>query len=75
MHPTFHVSLLRLYSAGGSTLGPPDPIVTAGAEEEYKLESILRHHRWGQVMEYLVHWCSYNKVEDSWVSEKDIIHA
>ena len=43
MHLTFHVSLLQTYSAGGATLGPPDPIVTAGAEEEYEVESILRH--------------------------------
>ena len=55
MHPTFHISLLQLYSAGGATLGPPDPIVTAGEEEEYEVESILRHCRRGRVIEY---WCT-----------------
>ena len=56
-------------------MGPPDLIVTAGAEEEYEVESILRHRRWGQVIEYLLYWRSYNKAKDNWVSEKDFIHA
>ena len=69
------ISLLQLYLAGGATLGPPDPIVTAGEEEEYKVKSILRHRWWGQVMEYLVHYHGYDETEDSWVSEQDLIHA
>ena len=75
MHLTFHVFLLQLYSAGGATLGPPDPFVTSGAEEEYEVDSILRHHWWGQLIEYLVHWHGYDEAEDSWVSEKDLINA
>ena len=43
MHPNFYIFLLQLYSVGGATLGPHDPIVSAGEEEEYKVESILRH--------------------------------
>ena len=46
MHPTFYISLLQMYPVGGATLGPLDPIVTAGAEEEYGVESILRHRWW-----------------------------
>ena len=50
MHPmTFHVSLLQPYSGGGATLGPLDPIVTTGKEEEYKVENILRHCQWWRV--------------------------
>ena len=45
MHPTFHISLLQLYLAKGASLGPPDPIVTVGAEEKYEVESFLKH-RW-----------------------------
>ena len=75
MHPTFHVSLLQPYSAGGATLGPPDPIVTAGTKDEYEVESILRHCRRGQVTEYLVHWCGSNEAEDSKISERDLIYA
>ena len=56
-------------------MGPPDSIVTAGAEEEYELESILRHCWQGQVMEYLVHLHGFDEAEDSWVSEQDLIHA
>ena len=55
--------------------GATDPIVTASKEEEYEVESILKHCWWGQVMEYLVHWHGYNETEDSWVSEQDLIHA
>ena len=75
MHPTFHVSLLQLYSAEGDTLGPTDSIKTAGVEEEYEVESILSHSQQGQVTEYLVHWYVYNKADYSWVSEQDLIHA
>ena len=75
MHPIFHVSLLQPYSAGGATLGPPDPIVNAGAKEEYEVESILRHRQRGLVMECLVHWHGYDEAKDSWVSEQDLIHA
>ena len=56
-------------------MGPPDPFMTAGAEEEYEVESILRHQWQGRVMEYLVYWHSYNEAEDSWVLEQDLIHA
>ena len=28
--PMLYISLLQLYSEGGATLGPSDPIVTAG---------------------------------------------
>ena len=56
-------------------MGPSDSIVTAGEEEEYEVESILRHCQWGRVKEYLAHWCSYNETEDSWVSNQDLIHA
>ena len=56
-------------------MGPPDPTVTAGEEEEYEVESILRYHRRGQVTEYLVHWYGYNEAEDNWVQEQDLIHA
>ena len=74
MHLIFHVSLLLPY-AGGTTLCPPDPIVTAGAEEEYEVESILRHCWQGQVTEYLVYWRGYNEAKDSWVQEQDLIHT
>ena len=70
----FYVSLLRLYS-GGTTLGPPDPIMTAGEEEEYQVESILMDCWQEQAMEYLVHWYTYDKAEDSWVSEQDFVYA
>ena len=74
-HPIFYISLLQWYSAKGTTLGSPDPIVIAGAEEQYKVESILRNHQWGQVIEYLLHSHGYDKAEVNWVQEQDLIHA
>ena len=63
----FHVSLFQPYSEGGTTLGPPDPIVTAGEEEEYEVESILMALPVAgcSAMEYLVDWYSYDEEEDS----------
>ena len=56
-------------------MGPPDSIVTAGEEEEYEVESILRHCWQGQVAEYLVHWHRYDETEDNWVSEQDLTNV
>ena len=56
-------------------MGPLDPIAIAGIEEEYEVESILRHHRWGGAMEYLVHWHGYDKAKDRWVLDQDLIYA
>ena len=56
-------------------MGPPDTIVTASDQEKQQVESTLRHFQRGGAMEYLVHWCGYDEAEDSWVSEKDLIHA
>ena len=56
-------------------MGPPGPILTAAVEEEYEVVSTLRHHQWGQAMEYLLHWYGYDNTEASWVSEQDLILA
>ena len=53
MHPIFQVSLLQPYSAGGTTLGPLDPIVFVGAEEEYEVESMLRYWQQGRLTRVL----------------------
>ena len=55
VHLTFYVSILQPYSAGGATLGPPDPIAIAVLEEEYKVECILRHRQQGERWNT---WCS-----------------
>ena len=49
--PTFHVSLLKLWKANDPTLfatrehARPGPIVTEDRIEEWKVESIIDHHR------------------------------
>ena len=56
-------------------MGPPNPIVTTIKEEEYEVESILRHPQWGGAMEYLVNWYGYDEADGSWVSEQDLVHT
>ena len=58
-------------------MGPLDPIVTAGKDEEYEVESFFffMHCQREQAMKYLVHWCGYDKAENSCISEQDFVYA
>ena len=54
---------------------PLNPIVITGEEDKHEVERILRHCQRGWAMEYLVYWHGCNEIEDSWVSEQDLVHA
>ena len=43
--------------------------------KEYETEKILGHYQRGPIIKNLVHWHSYNDVEDSLVPEQDLIHV
>ena len=46
IHPTFHVSQLKLYKKPmneDKTYQRPDPILTTAGEEEYEVEEIINH--------------------------------
>ena len=70
IHPVFHVSLLKAYSADG-TVQPPPPIEIEGVEE-YEVESILqsRFRKSGkrQKEEFLIKWKGYGYEHCTWES-------
>ena len=77
IHPTFHVSNLKRYfrSKEFSREEPPPPPVIVEGEEEYEVESILRHKGKGSKRRYLVVWKGYPLTEASWEPESSLQHA
>jgi len=80
VHPTFHVSLLKLVSRDASRLHrdhnsrPPPDLVHNESEFEVEVVFKLRKLR-GREREYLVKWKGYHPIEASWVNESDMEHA
>ena len=77
IHPVFHVSNLRRYGrserfARGEK--PPPPILVDG-EEEYEVESILRHKGKGARRLYQVLWKGHPVTEASWEPELNLQNA
>ena len=63
IHPTFHVSQLKLYRKPTNeerTYQKPDPILTATREEESEVEEIINHRKRKRgkhtTNEYLILW-------------------
>ena len=66
IHPTFHVSQLKLYKKPmneDKTYQRPDPILTTAGEEEYEVEEIINHRKQRRgkhtTNEYLILWKGY----------------
>jgi Chromo (CHRromatin Organisation MOdifier) domain len=74
----FHTSLLTPYtempSHGPNFTRPPPDLIDG--EEEYELEQIRTHQRWGhrKTLQYLVKWKGYPKSDNTW-ENADQIHA
>ena len=82
IHPTFHVSQLKLYKKPTNkdrTYQKLDPILTAAGEEEYEVEGIInhrmRHHGRHVVREYLILWKGYSAHEMTWEPEDNVANA
>jgi Chromo (CHRromatin Organisation MOdifier) domain len=78
IHPVFHTSLLTPFSetpAHGPNFTRPPPDLIDG-EEEYEVEQIRSHWRWGccKTMQYLIKWKGYPKSDNTW-ENADQIHA
>jgi len=80
VHPTFHVSLLKLVSRNASrpnrkhNLRPPLDLVHN--EPKFKVEAVLKSRQLrGWKREYLVKWKGYHPIKASWVNESDMEHA
>ncbi len=80
VHPTFHVSLLKLVARDA-----PRPnqehnsrlaLDLVHNEPKFKVEVVFKSRQLrGQEREYLVKWKGYHPLEASWVSESDMEHA
>src|SRR3954454_16558554 len=81
IHPVFHVSLLRTYTAPSTVpdrvpSGPlPPPAVTIDDHLEYEVERILdsRHRR--HTLQYLVKWVGYPEHDASWEPLSNLTNA
>ena len=77
IHPIFHVSNLRRYVRSerfAYVEKPPPPILVDG-EEEYEVESILRHKGKGARRLYQVLWKGHPVTEASWEPELHLRNA
>ena len=79
IHPTFHVSQLKLYKKPMNedrTYQRPDPIWTTIGEEEYEVEEIINHRkrRRGKhtTNKYLILWKGYPAHEMTWEPEDNV---
>ena len=78
IHPVFHATLLSPYKETAThgpsfSMPPPDLI---DDEEEYKVETIVRHKRVkGGSLWYLIKWVGYPISKNSWQSEEHLENA
>jgi Chromo (CHRromatin Organisation MOdifier) domain len=78
IHPVFHTSLLMPYvetpSHGPNFTQPPSDLIDG--EEEYEVEQIHSHRRWGhhKTLQYLIKWKGYPGSNNTWENANQI-HA
>src|SRR3954470_24330625 len=81
VHPVFHVSLLRAYTAPSTVSDrvpsgpPPPPAVTVDDHDEYEVERILDSRRRRNALEYLVKWVGYPDHDASWEPLSNLTNA
>ncbi len=76
IHPTFHVSLLKLCSSPTPDQHKPDeppPPEILDQPSVYQVRNIMDSRRRGGRLEYLVDWEGYGPEELSWVARDDIL--
>jgi len=78
IHLVFHTSLIRPYvetpSHGPNFTRPPPDLIDG--EEEYEVEQIRSHRRWGcrKTLQYLIKWKGYPESDNTW-EDANQIHA
>src|SRR6267378_987053 len=80
VHPMFHNSLIKPYTetvAHGPNFELPPPEIIEGEEGHYEIERILmsRPTRNWKSTQYLVKCKGYPDSENSWLPEKELMHA
>ena len=77
IHDTFHSSLLSPFKEtdahGPAFTEPPPDIINE--EEEWEVESILRHRKQGRGYQYLVHFKGYPTSEDQYLPERNLANT
>ena len=54
----------------------PTPLLNIIDEkEEYEVEEVRKHRKYGRGTQYLVHWKSYGDKHDQWISETGLPHT
>jgi hypothetical protein len=73
IHPTFHVSLLKRYMAGGR-VQPPVPPIDLEGEEYFLIDHIVRHDtaKNGR-RKYLIKWQGSDQEHNTWEPEVNIL--
>jgi hypothetical protein len=73
IHPSFHVSLLRAYKAGGRTQ-PPAPSFEFEGDEYFQIDHIVKHTttRSGK-RKYLIRWKGYGEEHNTYEPEENIL--
>ena len=59
----------------GQYMEPAPPLTIINEEEEYKVEEVQKHRKYGKGMQYLVHWKDYRDKHDQWITELGLPHA
>jgi RNase H-like domain found in reverse transcriptase/Integrase zinc binding domain/Chromo (CHRromatin Organisation MOdifier) domain len=78
IHPVFHTSLITPYietpSHGPNFTRPPPNLING--KEEYEVEQIRSHWRWGRckTLQYLIKWKGYPESDNTW-EDADQIHT
>ncbi|MBX9718871.1 MAG: chromo domain-containing protein [Microbacteriaceae bacterium] len=74
IHPTFHVSLVKMYVPSDETPKPPAPIVV-DSEEHWEIEKIIATRRFRNKTQYLVKWLGFADHDNSWLYEHQLSNA
>ena len=51
------------------------PLTIINEEEEYKVEEVRKHRKWGQEIQFSVYWKGYEDEHDQWIAETGLSHA
>ena len=54
---------------------PALPPTIINEEEEYEVEEVRKHRKWGRRTQYLVHWKGYDDEHNQWIAETVLPHT